>query len=413
MHSWTRHPLLTVPAFLCCMLVCSGFDDATDLGAGVIEEIYPGLVTIDNHLFRFMDSSLCDSSFSLPDQSDTGFGVHKIENEKIGYIVAGKHGEERAAGYVQLTCEPDTSSVRSFSPNDTLRKITIRFFRDITIDTNTLPCRIAVWSSAFRSHALNPAPASGDTVRDTMLFVKAPQDSNNTSWIPDSIELVPGPANDTAPLPLAHKIFKACTTSTKDSSAKTFGFIVTNLDSGLIRLYGTANLTVEFTHDSDTTRCRNYDSCIAYYLATDGNSPSLQIIPKLSYASKRTAVFRYNAAPLWAAIDTERAQIVSAVFQLAGPDAGDTADIRYLLLDSLFRNGADVDTLFTAASSIIVPGTARVLADVLSPLQNHSRSVPRPAALYLYLRYAEDVTQTWRQTVWSSTPLLTATIAVP
>jgi len=413
MHNSKRYCLLTVPVFLCSMFFCSGlFDDSTNLGAAIIENIDSNRVTISKHIREYvMDHSAVVDSFSLPGVNDTGFGVHAATN---GYMVVGRLGNEQAAGYVQFICPPDTASSRTFASNDNLRKIIVRFSRNITIDTNTLPCRIEVWSSNNRSRALYPNPASGDSLLDTMQFVKAPQDSNNTATIPDSIELLPGLAND---------IFKACTTSTRGSSAKIFGFIAANIDTGLIRLNGNPQLIVEYTRGSDTTnkRYQTYSSWYtSYYLATDGAPDSLRRIPALSYASKRTAVFQYDATTLWATINgmanSQHAQVISAVFPLKGPRDKDTIKVRYLLLSYLENNGADLDSLFAANPSlpgvITIINTSRVLANVHQSLQNFSQN-GRPSALYLYVRFDEDLNQKWNQTVWQNVPLLSAMIAVP
>jgi len=140
----------------------------------------------------------------------------------------------------------------------------------------------------------------------------------------------------------------------------------------------------------------------------------------LSYASKRTAVFRYNADSLWSTIGTmdnqQNAQIVSAVFALKGPAAGDTLNVRYLLDSTLVRNGYALDSLLAVApakqSAATVPNTSRVLANVLTSLQNFTRN-GRPRALYLYVRFAEDSNQKWKKTVRLNVPLLSVMIAVP
>jgi hypothetical protein len=419
MHLRKRRCLLTVPVFLCSMLFCSGFDDSTDLGAGVIEEIHPGQVTIGKHIRQYsMDTSACDSALSLPGASDTGVGVvHEVTGS---FMTIGTKSDslstERAAGYVRFVCPPDTAASRTFASNDTLRKITVRFFRDITIDKDTQPCRIEVWSSDTLLRALNPNPALGDTIRDTMEFVKALRDSNNHATIPDSIELLPGSAKDTA---LVNKIFNACTTSTKNSSTTFFGFILTNLDSGVIRFRGNADLIIKYKRGSDTTRSRIYSNS-SYYLATDGNPDSAQRIPVLSYPVRRTAVFRYDATTLWDTInhmtDQLHAQIVSAVFPLTGQNLGDTLNLRYLLLDHLEKNVDALDSLFAAApanqNAATVRNTSRVLANVLTSLQNFTQN-GRPSTLFLYLRFNEDSNQKWKKTKWRNVPLLSAMIAVP
>jgi len=140
----------------------------------------------------------------------------------------------------------------------------------------------------------------------------------------------------------------------------------------------------------------------------------------LSYASKRTAVFRYNADSLWSMIgamnNQQHAQILSAVFALKGPATGDTLNVRYLLDSTLVRNGYVLDSLFAVApakqSAAAIRDTSRVLANVLSSLQNYTQN-GRPSVLYLYVRFAEDSNQKWKKTVWQSAPLLSAIIAVP
>jgi hypothetical protein len=401
MHQCTGRFLLTIPVVFCLTLVCSSLDDSTDLGAGVIEDAYPDRVDIGKHVRRFIDSSLCDSSFSLPGSSDTGFGVHYYLTNS--FLVVGDSAGDTAAGFVRFDPLPDTGTTRFYDSSDVLTQIVLKFFR-----YQGDPAHIEIRHSQDSSRPSKPSDTAGCPVIGTLNFT----DMDSATDTIGEIILSPVSA-------LARSIFKACTTTTKDTSycnhLPVFGFIATNLDHGIkTKLKYFPQMVVHFRRTTpDTTK----DTVLIYYanlyhhwyIAVD----SVQGGPAMSYAPKRTAVFRYTTAPLWAAIDTERAQIVSAVFQLTGSDSADTADIRYFLLDSLYHNGADLDSLFAAAPAVNVPGTARVLSNVLTPLQVYSRSARRPAALYLYLRYAEVVSQTWRQTVWNGAPLLTAIIAVP
>ncbi|MBN2188280.1 MAG: hypothetical protein JW699_02410 [Chitinispirillaceae bacterium] len=401
MHLCKRRSLLTLPAVFCLTLVCSGLDDSTDLGAGVIEDVYPDQVTIGKHLRRFMDSSLCDSSFSLPGQNDTGFGIHYSMTNS--FLVVGDSAGDTAAGFVRFGPLPDTGSTRFYDSSDVLTQIVLRFSR-----YHGDPAQIEIRHSQDSSCPSKPSDTAGCPVIGTLNFTHIDSASDTIS----EISLSPDSA-------LARPIFTACTTTSKDTAylnhLSVFGFISVSLDHGIkTRLKYFPQMVVNFRRKlPDTTRdtgltC-SYYAYHHWYVAVD----SIRSGPAMSYAPKRTAVFRYTTASLWAAIDTERAQVVSAVFQLQGPDSADTADIQYFLLDSLYHNGTCLDSLFKAAPAVSVPGTARLLANVLSTLQDYSRSSPRPPVLYLYLRYAEDVRQTWRQAVWNSAPLLTAIIAVP
>jgi hypothetical protein len=405
MHKSQRRCLLIVPVLMCSLLSCSGLDDSTDLGAGVIEDVYPGRVTIEKHIREYrMDSSSCDTGFSLPGPGDTAFGIHWVTDSNL---VIGTQGNERAAAFVQFT--PDTASHKLYSANDTLRSIVIRFF----CDSNSAPRNVMVWRSIDRLHALNPNAVNGDRILDTMGFT-----GDSVAAVPDSVVLGPGVLADT--------IFAACTTSVHDSATlalrPVIGFILTTLNASdtIMKFHGKPQISCTFKRGSTDTSITYGSSFILNYLATDGNPDSLQKIPVLSYATQRTAVFRYNADSLWSTIgamdNQHRAQIVSAVFALKGPAAGDTLNVRYLLNSTLVRNGYALDSLFAVApakqSAATVPNTSLVLANVLTSLQNFTRN-GRPGALYLYVRFAEDSNQKWKKTVRLSVPLLSAMIAVP
>jgi hypothetical protein len=402
--------------FFCSKLV----DNSTDLGAAIIESIDSNKVTINKHIREYvMDTSsafISDSSF--PATSDTGFGVHSATSS---YMVIGTKGNERAAGFVQFIPAPDTGTTRIYAANDTLKAITLHFTRDTNSNhpMPSAPCYVTVWYSQVRSHALNPSVANGDSRLGIMRF----QDDTAIINVPDSVV---DSLDDTT----TKAIFKACRDTIKDSThlaqRPVIGFIVAALNptDSIVRLNGNMQLTLKYVQGSDTTSHYQtyYITTTTSYLATDGNPRSLQIIPALSYASKRTAVFHYSIAALWDTIshmdNQQHAQVVSAAFSLKGPDtSGDTLNVRYLVCPFSVHNGTALDSLFNVNLSppgvVTIIGTARVQANVSQYLEWYMKNGRLLPDLYLYLRFAEDSRQMWKKTVWKSKPVLTVMIAVP
>ena len=412
-----RHFMLTskqyyLLAFCISLLLlpsCSRLDDSTDLGGNVIEDIYPDKVTLGKHFREYvMDSAALANSFSLPGSGDPGFGVHEATGSSM---LIGMQGDQRAAGYVQFICTPDTGATRRNEKNDTVKSVVLRFVRDTAVPS----CRVAVWYSNIPSHALNPDAANGDSILDTMEFTK------DTVAVPDSVVL---------PDPLAGMIFMACTTSNKDSARAhyardTFGFIISVVQcDSLVRLNGNPQMVVRFKRGADTTgRNVTYGSSnTSYYCAEDIAPDTLDTIPALRYASKRTAVFQYDMSQLWNTTDDladpRSALTVSAVFPLQGPQDKDTLTLRCLLWHNLERDGTVLDSLFAGKNQQSLPGlvtindTAQVLANVCTALQWYEKN-DRSPTMYLYLRFNENVKQVWKKTRWTGAPLLTAMISVP
>ena len=325
MHTHMRHSLLSMPFSLSLLLFCSGPDGSTGLGSEIIEGVYPGQVTVGDHIRLYsMDTSACDSSFSLPGPGDTGFGVHHY-NTTTTRIFVGDSAGDTAVGFIQYIIAPDTGASRFYADNDSLTHIVLKFYRD-----SGVPADIEIRRSRNGTRPLKPSDTAGCPVLDTLHFVL----SDSTA----SVTISPDSA-DTAKSVFIHAIFAACTTTTKDSlylkQLPTFEFIGTNITGGTkVRLSSRPQMIIRFNRNAaDTSRTYSpYQYC---YIASDPDS--LRGDAWLSYAPKRTAVFSYEAAPLWSVLDTRRAQIVSAVFSLTGPAAGDTLRLRYLRDSSLLR----------------------------------------------------------------------------
>ena len=407
--------------FFCSKLV----DDSTNLGGAIIQNIDSTKVALHNHIREYvMDTIPGDSTFisasSFPVANDTGFGVHAASGS---YMVIGTKGNERAAGWVQFIPAPDTGKTRIFAANDTLKTITLHFTRD----TNAQKCQIRVYYSTVRSHTLDPA-GNGDYPIGLLEFKDTVNDTVQIN-VPDQIVL------PRTQFPFTDRIFNACRDTIKDSThlatRPVIGFILTTFKRGdsIVRLNGNMQLTVQYVHQgSDTTTHYQtyYMTTTTYYLATDNNTPdSLLTIPALSYASKRTAVYHYSLAAFWDTVNnmpnSQFAQVISAVFWLKKPKdtlgVGDTINVQYLVCPVPVHNGTVLDSLFKANPSppgavSIIDTAALVQANVCQSLEWYMKN-GRPSELYLYLRFAEDPKQRWKQTVWKTRPRLTAMISVP
>ena len=404
---------------MAAILSCSKTSETTSLGNDIIDDTYPNKMDMRKHFREYaMDTGALETSFSLPAPGDTGFGVHAALSN---HIVVGGQGNERAYGFVQF--RTDTSSAitkRTYSTIDTVLSVSIIFARDSVKPGG----KISVLSSLQH-------PVSSDTGGsgfDTLTFDHDTAHAN---------------VRDTAVLAIAQlkdSIVKACTTTNQTTARSlplNFGFILKNLDpSGLVFINGIPSLVVYYKNKGDTTThtiTTAADSSFYYAFETDNAASRGQ--PVLSYASKRTAVFKYDMKSLWQTAsaglaDTMRAEVVSAAFSMKNPDnATDTLHTRVVLWHELVNDGTKLDSLFngiydsvvSSATSVVLTGTTPVQADVRMALRAYEQGIPakrtvRPSALYLYVRLNEDALQNWKKSnSWttSNAPLLSAVITVP
>jgi len=335
-------------------------------------------------------------------------------------MVIGTDSGEYSAGFVQFPCFPDTGSRRYNPATDTLRSIVLRFWNDTALTAFSLQ----VWRSDHISHALAPSSSAGDYLLDSLQI--AMKDTVNA---PDSVVLLPGSGLSGV---LAETIFQACTTSSRPQAGQlhiqdTFGFIIANPNpsSGIVRMFGNPQLAVKFKRGNDTTKVIYYSS-VPYYVAAEQNPGTLT--PRLSYASKKTLVFAYDATRLWDSLTIfpqgsgfTTSQIISAFDSLHRPGAVDSISLRYLLWDTLTHNGIRLDSLFAHPKSS--PGVVTLYGNdteqanmaqslqIINVIENQRGLGPRPQKLYLYLRLSEDADQIWRKSSYSSLPLLNVTAA--
>jgi hypothetical protein len=413
--------LLSLTIALCGMFFCSSFDDTTDLGNNIINATYPGKMDILKHFREYeMDTGSLMSSFSVPAEEDTGFGVH---GSMTSHIVVGTQGNESAYGFVLFRTDTSTAvTKRAYSTIDTVISVAILFARDSLKSGG----RIAVLPS--RNHP--SASDTGGAGFDTLTF------THDTAHVN---------VRDTAVLTgaqLKDSIVFACTTANQTvakSLPLDFGFILKNLDpAGRIFINGIPTLEIIYKNKNDTTtRKIDVGAHETFYYTFETDNAASQGMPVLSYASTRTAVFKYDMTKLWrkadsALTDTMRAEVVSAAFTIKNPDkAIDTFGVRLLVWHELLHDGLKLDTLFadkghsdsipSYSVGATIPGTAITQVDVRAALRAYEQGIPakrgaRPPALYLYIRYSEDAAQVWKKSdAWTvgNAPLLNAVIAVP
>ena len=82
------------------LLSCSRFDETTSLGKDIIQDIDP-LLTDVNQNFKTLDSMIVLNSFSIPDQNDSYFGIHRAS------ISVGSKDNVSASGFVEFEANTD------------------------------------------------------------------------------------------------------------------------------------------------------------------------------------------------------------------------------------------------------------------------------------------------------------------
>ncbi|MCU0609296.1 MAG: hypothetical protein MUF22_05975 [Chitinispirillaceae bacterium] len=398
-------------------LRCSQFDDSTSLGKSIVEGVdgNSDKLNVRKHFREYVMDSAVGALFntpgtSLPGADAAGFGRHSAGTS---VMVIGTQGDETAAGFIDFVPNTDTAGTRRIPATDTLLSVKVRFFRDSTPVADRIALRTcdSIWDPN------SPSAGSGDSIIDTVVFPAAKAAA-------DTITL---------PLWLADSIFRACTSAVPGTLRARVIFSLVRIDSGagLIRVNGNTSVIVstkrgsetkQVVYDRDAARNNLKASVDSYYLASDGNDPVFRTLPRISYASKRTAVFAYSLQGLWntasaGVADAMREEIIAATFSLRGHSAADTVKLSFLLLDHMVSDGATLDTLFSIKNvsdrSVAIAGTAVAHLNVQPELSAFEKKTSRPLTAYLYLRMQEDDRQVWKSTVWQNVPLLKAVITVP
>lgn len=367
---------------------CANLDDTTGLGGGVINNVDSNKVNLPAHFLKFnLDSTAVQNRFSVPGPGDSGFGRHLVTG---GTMVLGTSQGERAAGFVTFGCPPDTAKTRFFSNGDSLVSVAVRFSRDTTASRD--PCMVAAARSM--DDALNPGP--------TYL----PLDTLRESGV-DTVAI-----ERTA---LRDSIFRACTSTVKDSGGRmanlfSFSIIDIGTSESLVRLAGNPLLIV--TVKRDTSRVsKSYAAQSAWYIVKENSPDSLQKLaaPVSSYASKRTAVFKYDLTRLWRAVGplSDNSVFVSAGFWVPNL-SGDSVKASWAVRPDSIHDGAALDSMFDAIVPVVIKDTHngyRTLQDIVQAYANNGR----PPSVYLFLRLESDA-ERWKRVAWTTAPLFTAVV---
>jgi hypothetical protein len=397
-------------------LFCS-FDEATDLGSGIINEVDPDKVDVDRHYVRYLlDSTMLDEKGSFPKTVDTGFGVHPVDNS---VMVVGRQGSEEAVGFVRFLCTPDTNSNGErlfYLDDDSLVAVKLIFGRVAKDTAPRSPLKMKVFSAS------SPGMVFAESEIDTPCTL-----SYIDSSLIDSVTLPPGP--------LCDSIFSSCRSMDEINSGDTFGFGLRNIAGDtLYRLYSESSILKICVRrhregKSDTVVFKPYIAAKTMYVAREDSNQSASLEGRTvsSYAPSRTAVYRFDPASLWKAMDdaarSEVFKLVSAGFMITHPDADtNILWVQYCITASPLMTGADFDKKFdTGSITIPLPKDSTVFADVRRDLQQHARLDPQPESLYLYLRLvcnrsanlAAANTEQWQSVEWDVVPYLKTIIYIP
>lgn len=400
------------------LLFCS-FDDATSLGGDIINTVETDKVNMGKHYReQLLDSSGLVQKYSI---SGNGGIVHTVTSS---LMIVGERDGESSFGFVRFFCPPDTDTTNhkriSFRPTDSLLSVKLVFSRIDSGQAGDLNLYYNMDDAIDTTKVSTP-----DTT--TMPYAGTISFAGIDSVL-DTVEIA-----DTA---IKTAIFKACTTTAKSAfPGAYFCFdIVRRQNDSLIRLYGsTPKLLVSVDRD---TLPEKIDSVVnslsvekALYVVKEDTliSEARQNQPVSSYASYRTAVFKFDPSSLWAAMkDTAtRAtnRLISAGFMIRHPGNDTNAlYVKYAVSTTPLQGGYEADTLFDSSSVLMfLPRDTITFANVRETLQRYARQNPRPVSLFLYLRLSFNTSaalsseeyEQWRTVTWDVVPYLKTIIYLP
>jgi hypothetical protein len=393
------------------LLFCS-FDDSTNLGSDIINNVEPDKVNVGRHYREYiLDSSGLVQKYSV---SRTDEIIHNVTGS---VMVLGKRDGESAFGFVRFVCPPDTDTTNhnrvSFRPTDSLLSIKMVFTR---ADSGERADFRIIYN---KSEVLTP-----DSIMPVVGTISFP----TKDTLIDTIEI-----SDST---IKRAIFDACTTTAKSAFPGTqFCFDIVSLQNdSLIRLYGgTPKLLVSVDKDTLPEKIdsvtKSYSVERALYVVKEDtlvfNARRSQ--PVSSYAPYRTAVFEFDPSPLWTAMeDTQTStmnRLLSAGFMIRHPgDDTNALYVKYGVSTFPLQSGYAVDTMFDSSSILIsIPRDTVAFANVCETLQRYARQNPRPVSLFLYLRLTFNTSaalsseeyEQWRTVTWDVVPYLKTIIYLP
>ncbi|MBN1129165.1 MAG: hypothetical protein JXA71_09270 [Chitinispirillaceae bacterium] len=399
------------------MLLFCSLDEQTAIGGGIINDVDPDKVNVGRHYREFLlDSTVLDTSYSLPGVGDAGFGVHEVTKS---VMVVGRKDREEAAGFVRFLCSSDTNRSKGgrlfYQDDDSLVAVKLIFGR-VSKGSDLPPFKMKVFSASTLNRVFEE---SGQNSADTLTMA-------DTSLL-DSVTLPPGALRDS--------IFRSCM-AMEDTSydGDTFGFGLLNVSRDtLYRLYSESSiLKVSVRRRGDAgktdTLSKPYKAVRAYYVAREDSSEvrTLQHQTVSSYASSRTAVYQYTASSLWHAMTDSVSgsvnNLISAVFVVRHP-RGETGQlfVKAVLDSAAIPNAAVLDSLFALQAPVnLKDSTWSLYGNVRRNLQQYARAAALPPSLFLYLRLSDRSAslaavdkETWHAVTWDAVPYLKTIIYIP
>ncbi|MBN2037808.1 MAG: hypothetical protein JW768_13795 [Chitinispirillaceae bacterium] len=414
MRTLIRLFITGLPCSAALFLFCSQIDDATNLGSEIINDIDPDKVRIDRHYREFLlDSTALEESYSVPQAGDEGFGVHGVVAGNV--MVVGRKSNESAVGFVQFLCTTDSggSGRLFYTDDDSLISVQL-FFPRISKDTSAPDYIVKVCGVAGPRDVFDTACKPIDTL------------TFDDSLLVDTVTIPPGDLRDS--------IFQSCRSLDTKYDGDTFSFTLVNIAQDTLYRFplsaGIPGLKVTVfrsnEENKDSVFSKSYPFTQAFYYVDEDERDSLQGQAVSSYASSRTAVYRYRAAALWNSInDTASGSInklISAGFMIRHPK-NDThqLQVKYLVASEPLRDGVVIDSLFKSRFVSDINDSSALYADVREELQRYARMSAPPSSLYLHLRLDCNRSsalqaaskEQWQTAKWDAIPYLKSILFIP
>jgi hypothetical protein len=406
-----RYGVAAISLVVLHLCSCSRISESTGLGSGIIDSVNPGKVDINSHFHAFsLDSNFFKGSFSLPFAGDTGFGYHNTTN---GEMIIGNANSEHSVGYLEVIITRDTSYTTQFfqKDKDTLESLKLV----LSCDSFPVQEQFDIYAVSNQQNAL----AHPDLRK--LGRINFPS-GNPDSALYDTLSI----GLDTAHGFYRHycdSVLSICDTfiPTADTFQRqdTLRFAIVNSlansASDTVRLRGACSFILSGRRPGDTSlRVQTFSSFRAGYIAAEDNlTDTLRKQPITSFASKRTAVYRYKADSLWRAMGA-RGNLLSAGFVIPNKTTDSAFNFQCIARADTIHNGTLLDSLFNADSKNVLSilRDSSGFAPVTIGLQELYNSGQKPPYVYLYVRNTNS-TSLWTTDTMNIKPVFKAMITNP
>jgi hypothetical protein len=390
------------------LLSCSRFDETTSLGKDIIQDIDP-LLTDVNQNFKTLDSMIVLNSFSIPDQNDSYFGIHRAS------ISVGSKDNVSASGFVEF--EANTDFLNKFGMEATdistfkVDSISLQVYTYKDSSENArIPKKLDLYlcinsDSISRTALARQFPITSLYLSEDSTHYSG---SSNNTTIRDSVEKF---------ISNIKEQLKICATDSCKNLLKTYlRFYIFSDDSNSVAHLSTEPTMKFFARKGPDSIRVSITPRYTNYVAIDHNIDSISKIPISKFATQRTAVFKLDISNLWETMKSFKSfRILSAGFSITPKTYKDVyrdneesqkLNVLYHLSDKLYdNNSAFHDQILRRVEKSVSADSTGAPADtfVLRNLEDifHKLSSSRPPIVYLYLQLSGNEYR-WKEVLWNN-----------